>query len=70
MRTEWLFFQEFGSGPWFVFHWTVGFPPSKWIHNDSMYVTFGGIRNTKAWSKSRDKTFRKKHNGTIFETFK
>ena len=24
-----------------------------WIHNDSMYVRFGGIRNTKTWSKSR-----------------
>ena len=23
-----------------------------WIHNDSMYVRFGGIRNTKTWSKS------------------
>ena len=22
------------------------------IHNDSMYVKFGGIRNTKTWSKS------------------
>ena len=23
---------------------------SVWIHNDSMYVRFGGIRNTKTWS--------------------
>ena len=22
-----------------------------WIHNDSMYVRFGGIKNTKTWSK-------------------
>ena len=25
-----------------------------WIHNDSMYVKFGGIRNTKTWSKSNE----------------
>ena len=24
-----------------------------WIYNDSMYVRFGGIRNTETWSKSR-----------------
>ena len=24
----------------------------KWIHNDFMYVKFGGIRNTRPWSKS------------------
>ena len=23
-----------------------------WIHNDSMYVSFGGIRDRKTWSKS------------------
>ena len=33
----------------FVFHQTVGSPPIRWIHNDSMYVRFGGIRNTKTW---------------------
>ena len=27
-------------------------PTHLWIHNDSMYVSFGGIRNTKTWSKS------------------
>ena len=27
--------------------------PSQWVHNDSMYVRLGGIRNTKTWSKSR-----------------
>ena len=27
-------------------------PTHLWIHNDSMYVRFGGIRNTKTWSKS------------------
>ena len=26
-----------------------------WIHNDSMYVRFGEIRNTKTWSKSNEK---------------
>ena len=24
----------------------------KWVHNDFMYVRFGGMRNTKTWSKS------------------
>ena len=38
---------EFG-----IFHQTVGSPFIRWIHNDSMYVRFGGMRNTKAWSKS------------------
>ena len=28
-------------------------PTHLWIRNDSMYVRFGGIRNTKTWSKSR-----------------
>ena len=23
-----------------------------WIHDDSMYVRLGGMRNTKTWSKS------------------
>ena len=32
-----------------VFQTSLGI---EWIHNDSMYVTFGGIRNTKTWSKS------------------
>ena len=26
---------------------------SAWIHNDFIYVRFGGIRNTKTWSKFR-----------------
>ena len=42
------FFPEFGV----VFHWRVGSLPIRRIHNDSMYVRFGGIRNTKIWSKS------------------
>ena len=25
----------------------------NWMHNDFMYVRFGGMRNTKIWSKSR-----------------
>ena len=30
-------------------------PTHLWIHNDrSMYVRFGGIRNTKTWSKSSE----------------
>ena len=31
---------------------TVISPPHLWIHNDSMYVRFDGMRNTKTWSKS------------------
>ena len=42
------FLPEFGV----VFHQTFGSPPIRWIHNDSMYVRFGEIRNTKTWSKS------------------
>ena len=42
MRIELPFFPEFEAG----------FTPIGWIHNDSMYVRFGGIRNTKTWSKS------------------
>ena len=45
------FFPEFGANK-FVLHQTVGSPPIIWIHNNSMYVRFGGIRNTKTWSKS------------------
>ena len=41
------FFPEF-----VVFHQTVGSPPIRLIHNDSMCVRFGGIRITKTWSKS------------------
>ena len=26
-------------------------PLIRWIHNDSMYVGYGGMRNTKTWSK-------------------
>ena len=29
------------------------FIPIRWIHNESMYVRFGVIRNTKTWSKSK-----------------
>ena len=25
----------------------------KWMHNDFMYVRFGGMRNTKTWHKSK-----------------
>ena len=28
-------------------------PLISWIHNDSMYVRFGGMRNSKAWCKSK-----------------
>ena len=46
------FFPEFGADKSIVFHETVVSPPSKWIHNDSVCVRFGGIRNTKTLSKS------------------
>ena len=51
MRTA-LFFPEFGADK-SVFHQTVESPPIRWIHNDSMYVRYGGIRNTRTWSKSK-----------------
>ena len=28
----------------------------KWVHNDFMYVRFAGMRNTKTWSKSRQRS--------------
>ena len=30
------------------FHQTAGPPPIRWIHNDSMYVSFCGIRKSKS----------------------
>ena len=45
------FFPEFGDDK-NVFHQIVGSPPIRWIHNDFVCVRFGGIRNTKTWSKS------------------
>ena len=40
------FFQEFAADK------SMHFVPIRWIHNDSMYVRIGRIRNTKTWSKS------------------
>ena len=41
-----------------LFHQNVGLteasPSINWINNGSMYVRFGGMRNTKTWSKSYD----------------
>ena len=34
-------------------HQTVGFPLIRWIHKDSIYVRFGGRRNTKTSSKCK-----------------
>ena len=46
-RTEWLFIKNL------VFKNDIRqIPPIYWIHNDSMYVWFGGIRNIKTGSKS------------------
>ena len=51
MRTEWLFYQNVGltKEKSLVFQISLCI---VWIHNDSMYVRFGGIRNTKTWRKS------------------
>ena len=35
-----------------VFHETVTSPLTRQIYNASMYVRFGGVKNTKTWSKS------------------
>ena len=40
-----------------VFQQTEGFSLVAWIHNDFMYVRFGGMRNTKTWSKSNVQGF-------------
>ena len=40
------FCQEFGADK------SLYFVPIRWIHNDSLYVRFGGVRNTNTWSKS------------------
>ena len=36
----------------FAFYQTVGSPLISWIHNDSMYVRFGGMRNTMILCRS------------------
>ena len=46
MRIKLLFYQNVGLTKFQISLFIV------WIHNDSMYVRFGGIRNTKTWSKS------------------
>ena len=46
MRTGWRFFPEICIS-------SDSRIPNHPMDNDSMYVRFGGIRNTKAWSKSR-----------------
>ena len=46
-----IFFQKFGFDR--CISWDSRIPPSKLIHNDSLHVRFGGIGNTKTWSKSR-----------------
>ena len=46
------FFPEFCADKilYFIRQWDP--PPIRWIHNDFIYVRYGGIRNTKTWSKS------------------
>ena len=51
MRTERRFHQNVGLTKVLVFQISFCI---VWIHNDSMYVRFGGIRNTKTRSKSND----------------
>ena len=44
------FLPECGADLYFISDSDI--PTHLWIHNDSMYVRFGGIRNTKTCSKS------------------
>ena len=46
------FLPECGADKSLYFISDSNSPTHLWIHNDSMYVRFGGIRNTKTWSKS------------------
>ena len=46
------FLPECGADKSLYFISDSNIPTYLWIHNDSMYVRFGGIRNTKTWSKS------------------
>ena len=47
------FLPECGADKSLSFISDSNIPTHLWIQNDSMYVRFGGIRNTKTWSKSR-----------------
>ena len=47
------FFPEFSADK-SVFQQKEGFSLIKWIHNVFMYARFGGMRNTKTWSKSTE----------------
>ena len=47
-----MILPEFGADKG-VFHQTVGAPFIRWIHHDSIYVRFGGMKSTKTWGKSR-----------------
>ena len=62
-------FSDFGSHKNFFFHQTVGFPPIRWLHNDFMYVRFGGIRNTKTWGKSTSSQKEKEQSNIGFLTW-
>ena len=44
------FYQNLGLTK--VFYQTVDSSLIRWIHNDSMCVRFGGMRNTKTFGKS------------------
>ena len=44
--------SELGADKGFCILADSRFTVIGWIHNDSMYVRFGGMRNTETWSKS------------------
>ena len=52
MRTELLFYENLGLTKVFVFYHIAGSPLNRWIHNDSMDITFGGMENITTWNKS------------------
>ena len=45
------FLPECGADKSMYFSIEKDFSLFKWMHNDFMYVRFGGMRNTKTWSK-------------------
>ena len=55
------FLPECGADKSFVFQHREGFSLFKWMHNDFMYVRYGGMRNTKTWSKSTSKHMSTEH---------
>ena len=52
MRTEWPFWQNLVLAKSISSDSRI--PTHQGIHNDSMNVIFGGIKNTETWSKSTE----------------